>query len=1318
MRNTNYTQALSSTRKLKARVTFTDKLMRFAVLQASESITIASTDSDMNGSELLRVAVEAATNKIFFAQHSSNDAGFAATTWTDTGKVALAGSRVGLVGNRLFYQAADGTIYYCDKGASAFGADTSTTITYTQPLSIAPVSSTEFYVVSLDGDGVNDYMMRRVFYHTTAGASAEYHGRLYGDTSVLNIVDAVRQDNVDYIYFLDNSEKRTVYIKRSGDWWSEVQQVVPMDVVDDMTSFVMSSAAVINGIVLVTGVLRRTYGDPLHVYMVGPEEFTAGRELAIRPEDTDKVGGKLHLFDGKTWYVGAGLRFYAEQTAYLGVDNPALSVAKEDLLDFVLRGSPNNPYSLNLKLFHDFTHPAFRPGSQARLEVAVNGEYSDLGTFNIDGFSRPIETSGSVLDVTLRSDGYKRLSQWVSDTSYDYWSQTKVDTDPANLTDLVRVNGQWETHANGLYLDDFNERCYLYTSAKSCRNGIMRARFRRYAGTYQANFGVGLNFYRESAYDAATRLGIDMSEVEESDYGVNGIFAIYGEGLGPTGQGVSLYSVRSGEFTWLANGDFSTTVDTDYWIMIRFNEGQIKASMRSDTSNAWTEVVSTIFSRYDQVPWANESEGRGAIYFKNATMSTPIYAMDSEQDYIPVADISGWPEDREVIIDSERIFYDAKALPKSMTFTQEIGPFTYWRGHPADGYETVGTNYVLWGDSRARLEFIQNFKVVPSMFLHAMKFAMYKQGHPFDGILVRVYKIDAGAPSPFGYLVDEQRVPATAFKENEVTWVELFFKSKAIWTSTGEAYRFILYRDNSVADDGGAEYSSANCYKVPAPGGAYPWNAYTFNEDTDTFNAVTKGLPFRIYNKLIGPLDGNFMYCQYNSTYFNSKPDVNEYNDFNKCAVVVTEGADAGSVYWIGAYLYYSGTCGLSVDDDIRFKMVHGETKFKITPTLTELTRAYSGTLAAAHPEGTMCHLYQDRPFLTFDRVQFYSSEQDNSLEDMIRIIARKAGVLQTRGANLYPDQITPSTNTLVLDQKNFRVEFDFDTPFTVNSIVISGRRETESGAGADLHLTGSAIAYYSGATLVETYPLPQALSGKVIITYYDRYVSTWCNGAFVYSFTLRDGEADGNYFTVSGTHTSPVNIYVPEAAIRIDNYILDAGQRGDSLVSGVIGEKRFYLADDISGDFKLFRERTTVNTALTPYQLSISGGEVQSDTALATRMRLEGADIREKFDTDMIVNFGNLFYMANMYEINSAADADYFTDVLLDDAGSRVISKAYEGAADPRVEPNDIVYVETKDGLDRVIVDNIDLFYSVSRDNVVFDMSINGRIPREDLTT
>lgn len=1501
MRDTNYLQALSSVREISARITLTDVLMRFAVVQASESITIASTDSDLVGTALLRVAIESVTNKLFHAYHTSSASGFAACTWTDTLKTAYAGSRAGLFGNRLFYQAANGTIYYTDY-SSGWSADVSTGITYSAPVSIAPVSATEFYAVLLDKSGTDPYQMRRIFHHTTAGASSEYFGRLYGEVSAVNIADAVRVDGIDYIYFVDNTDKRTVFIKRNGNHWSEVKQVVPMDIVDDITSFVMSSATLINGKVLVTGVLSRSYGVPMHVYMVGPEEFTAGREYFIRPELTANEGGKLHLFDSKTWYVGSGIRFQAEQTAYLGVDNPALKVEKTDIHDFQISGGQNSGYMGSLRLFHDFTHAAMRTGARVKLEAKVNNEYSNLGQFALDGYARPLETPGSALEIALRSDSFKRLSQWTSDTPYDFWSQTKLNTNPKDFTDVVRVNGDFTADGEYLYLNDFNTDGFMYVTSKASTNGIMRARFQRRAtptyfgtnhgfqlgdfsqwtvngttgtwviaanaGEYYADyftdelygsygelisqelnvveaqeyqfafyenhissvactplveikwysssdtllrtdpiilppsvteftrraktfispsgasyckmviscstgdisfasyrfqvdkfsmtevppegmeelrFGVGINYYLESKYDASVRLGVSQSSVEDDQCGGNGIFAVY-ESYAEE-EGIGLYYLENSE--WSSRVAFYPLVidrGTDYWLQIGFTDGRIEVLYRKDSDPLWTKAISHVYTSYTSLPWKSDDRGRGAIYARNITPYSRSFSFSSELHRIPVEDVDTFNETDVVIVDDEIMLFtsrkeidsipDLQWLPgKVLTSYSPTASSDYARYSPMGVYSyqsaisqalSLDANKHFINAIDVRLAKCANDDLCSAGGLSC---GIYQGTVEGVGTLVGEIATVAAADIPYvdnvSELSDEIDMASNLHSYPPLQDKVRFTFPKP--TAVLNGYKFVISQEPNLYKD--YAYNPVSDGTLEDKIWVYAKNR-TDAAPNNTVNGYAGRTRWYDWTNRIWDATAvwpNYQWAWglefivYENAYKNSQSVIhvahtdalsdtdNVYKGYN---IAVTSGLGEGQAFKILGYKHNVNGCAFLVDGD---PVLDSTSILSVVPALTKTTRGLNGTAVVAHG-GSYCHTYRELPFIKFDRAHFFSSDQDLCLEDLVRIIARKAGVLSVVGKNEYPDTINPTASNEVLTKKNFVIKLTL--PSLTGTVNISGRRVTTSGVGIDTVISSTAVSYYYGATLRESFPLDNPLIGEVTVSYWDNFISVWCEGQFVHSFAILDSDyaAGGDYLTVTGTHNGNITIHIPEASIRIDNFILDEGKKGETLIGEVIGEKRFHLQDGINGELVIFRDRVEVNTSETPYLLTVTGDNAETDASVITRMRLEGADVKEKIDTDMIVEHGNIYYLANMYEINTEADAEYFTDTLLEEAGSRVVSRSYTGAADPRVEPDDVIYAQTSAGLDKVIVTNTTLMYVVNRENVVFDMTVVGSMPRTEI--
>ncbi len=1506
MRETNFTQALTSSREISARATITDILMRFYVVQASESITIASTDSELVGANLLRIAIQATTNQLFYAYHTSSASGFASTTWIDTTRTAYAGSRAGLYGSRLFYQAASGTIYYTDY-SSGWSADVSTGITNSAPVSIAPVSATEFYVVQLDTDGVHDYQMRRIFYHTTAGTTSEYFGRLYGDQSTKNIVDSVRLNGIDYIYLLDNTDKRTVYIKRHGALWSEVKQVVPMDIVDDITSFIMSSATVINNIVVVTGVLSRSYGSPMHVYMVGPEEFTVGKEMFIRPELTSNEGGKLHLFDGKTWYVGSGIRFQAEQTAYLGVSNPNLNVQKTDIHDFQLQGNQSSGYTGGLHLFHDFEHTAMKAGSTVKLEACVNGEYSALGLFNIDGYSRPLEEPGATLELAFRSDSFKRLSRWTSDTPYDYWSQTKLKTNPKDYTDVVRVKGNFQNSGEYLYLDDFNTDGFMYVTSRASTNGTMRARFQRrltpkyfgtnngfqlgnfdqwtqeqdngffaignnsgdyyatfvaedylgstaalvsnamtvvgsqeyqfsffanfivneittpgatvrwynssnvliseqsifpfapiganvieftrYAttlyspptatscrvaasctngynlegrpyrlqvddfamtelppeGVEQVRFGVGINYYLESKYDASVRLGIDQGDVKDEQCGGNGIFAIYESNEAE--EGIGLYYLENNVWSdRLAYYPVAIDREVNYWLQIGFTDGRINVHYRRETDPQWTLALSQVFSSYTSLPWKNSDRGRGAIYTRNVTPYSRSFSFSSTSRRVPVEDASTFNEKDIVIIDSEIMLFNNRkqitAIPdlqwmpgKLLTSYSPNASIDYARYSPmgVNSYQSAISQTLSLDAAKHYLTAIdvRLAKCVNDELCSAggLSCGIYQGTTEYVGTQVGNLATVLSANIPY---VDDVSETSEGMDIEAGLYIfpplqdKVRFKfDKAIGVLNG--YKFVIspepniYKDYAYnpAVDGYLEdqiWVHAKNRTSAAPNNIvngyagrtrwYDWTNRVWDATAVWPNAQWAwGLEFDVYESAYKSSNA-VIHVAHSDALSHTAGFYKNYN------IAVTSGLGEGQAFKIIGYKHSTAGCAFLVDQD---PVLDKTSVLSIVPALLKTVRGLNGTAIVAHG-GSYCHSYRNLPFLKFDQVHFFSSEQDLSLEDMVRTIARKAGVMTVIGQSEYPATINPTGSNAVLDKKNFVIKMTL--PALSGTVKVSGRRVNPSGVGIDTVFSSTAVAYYYGETLRETFPLETPLIGEVTVSYWDNFISTWCEGRFIHAFVITDDDyaAGGNYLALTGTHNGNIAVHIPQASIRIDNFILDEGKKGDSLIADVIGEKRFLLQDGINGELKIFRDRTTINTAETPYVLSISGDHVISDASIVTRMRLEGSDVKEKIDTDMMVEYGNVYYLANMNEINSPADADFFTDVLLQEVGSRVISKAYIGAADPRVEPDDIIYLQTAAGTNRIVVATIGLTYTASKEGVGFDMTLTGYLPRADV--
>ena len=619
MRDVNYSEYLKNVRQIGARATVTDTLLRFDAYPASESITPFSYDADDYSGGIQRAASVAGASyqDLYLAYHTADDANFRDTTWSYVAGVELmTGSRVAVFGGRIFFQQSDGSLAYVDRSGAGVTAPVGLGFSSAYPMAVAPVSADDIYALVLKSDG-SAYKVVEAHY-LSGGTDTLWEGRVYGVFGQFGRVDAVRVADADYVYLMDGTNYRAIYLKRKGDWWSEVSPVLPIDVVDDTSLFRLTGVSLLNGQVFLTGVLKRSYGVAMTCYLIGPEDVTMGREFFIRQEGTDGEG-KLHLFDGKLWYVGPALRFAAEPTTFVGVSNPAKTTTV-GMAKGSLSAAPNNPFVFQADLAASSLHPAMAPGAEVVFETIVNGQAAKLGTFSLDMVGPSKNMAGAGLNVSASSQAIKKLSQWESDASYDYLSQAKLSCIPSDIGKLIRVGGRWATDGDWLYPDYFNEDGYLYSSEVPNRSGIAVGRFKRMSNEYDPQFGLGLNYYRENSYDASQRLGRDA---EESEYGSNGVFALYGssehnplEG-GNAGHGFGIYIVEDSLWHKQTSFSYDLPLDTETWFSLKVIDGLVELYAR--TGAAWGMVGSYQLEGYDHLPWKRDELGRGAAFLRNAT---------------------------------------------------------------------------------------------------------------------------------------------------------------------------------------------------------------------------------------------------------------------------------------------------------------------------------------------------------------------------------------------------------------------------------------------------------------------------------------------------------------------------------------------------------------------------------------------------------------------------------------------------------------------------------------------------------------------------
>lgn len=670
------TQCLSTSRQVSASLVAYQTLPKFSenrwddpdlIGWIADDIEDSFYDSDDQGNGyVMRVSASGST---WTLKYNYVDIDGTWTSWLDSGIVLYKGSRAAVYGNRLFYQVGNGQYYYRDfthtgGGVCTFGAATTFTPSIAatdKPVAFAPVSENEVYVIVPDDMSslTGQYESRIAFYNVSTSAEKLFPGEIYDYDSTITServreIDAERFNGKDYLFIKDKDNRRVMFTCRVLDHWSELRPVLPIDIVDDTARLDLGAVSLVNGYFVLTGGMRRESAvDGMEAYMVGPEQFTQGRELYIRdyprsPRPVRVVGGyTLPDWPGKMFYdssakmlhyIGIGRRYSAKSTVLLNAAHADTYASVTAINSINLANQINNPSTLRFEVSAANNSPLLVPGNMIRLSFVVNSQAGTFGDYTIDAKIRSKDNDGSGYMIIARSDTGKRMSQWRSDADFDYWSQSKVCTNPATLSDVILTGGQFTTTGDVLRLKDLHRSAFIYSSERPGRNGIAKATFNIPSGVrYFARVGVGLCYYRETVAETAERVSTDTSKVTDDMIGSNAVLLTYSDMDGPSeAAGFSLWRVvpndgvgqqLSGDpdnhrYYNIARYAATLNRNTDYDLRIEFFEGHIRSLYKATSSNTWILLGTVRYTQPIVSPWGrSEQVGRGVIYMKNLTQA-------------------------------------------------------------------------------------------------------------------------------------------------------------------------------------------------------------------------------------------------------------------------------------------------------------------------------------------------------------------------------------------------------------------------------------------------------------------------------------------------------------------------------------------------------------------------------------------------------------------------------------------------------------------------------------------------------------------------
>lgn len=530
----------------------------------------------------------------------------------------------------------------------------------------------------------------------------------------------------------------------------------------------------------------------------------------------------------------------------------------------------------------------------------------------------------------------------------------------------------------------------------------------------------------------------------------------------------------------------------------------------------------------------------------------------------------------------------------------------------------------------------------------------------------------------------------------------------------------------------------------------------TFGETCPWYDGYTlDGAPHNNeYAAEIAAIEGYEIYCRTTGVHTH-----HEWDYYNGLALVVANGSGVGCVYKVIGYDWQAPDQWVPYGEytlpdtwmDHIGDPVHGEwvtevglrrffveteprgnfgedTEFVVEPCLEILERGYQDTEIVAHPANSMVTIFQPSR-IRCDRFQYFTGEIDMSVADVFYELHRRAG-------NLYPQTKYAINGTMAgfgsspstayangIHQADFVCKMRRVTSAAVIG-VYAGITEAVSPStyGTLTTVSDSAINFYrilaGSASLIESVPLSAGPGSNWITFSVDRqFISVWINNRLYASFVdpdyddLHELAPDGfskdavrsYYYCDSG---ASVEVVWPEASNRVDNFVMDMGKAGTSMLDRLIGDKHLYTRDNQDGNPTLYREGDEIGDT---FELAVVAGEVQNEQGIITRARVEGMEAYEKIDAAAMKEHGNIFKNLNNEEVQSKANAMEEATYAIELSGKQVGEITVMGAADPRIEPGDIIDVELPSGTHTVKVDNISFKIDLDLRNAVSDMTIEG---------
>ena len=1011
----------------------------------------------------------------------------------------------------------------------------------------------------------------------------------------------VRMGTAGKIVYLQNSytSSSPYFFEFDAIHSGPTRKVIALDDLDDLETFALSGVTKVpNGSgyeTILSGVVTRKNGGQMLVYMIGSKEFTTGLNYYIADALTNDIRGNMQICNGRLWFTGPDHVYYAEGSKYLA-SGTRTTTPVTGINSAQMSLSTSTPYSLNM-LCKTENYDNIDAGDELEVSLTEGGTTYDM-PFVVDGIRKVITESDVSCQIQATSRWMKMMNDWTSDSYYDYWSQTKSSGNPKDLTKMVRFSGLWSEYMGALKLDDLNEDGVLYLTDKASQDYSMRARFVRKSGDFNAQFGIVINFQKETIADAATRLGKESAEVTDDETIKSGIFIIHDEAFNSGSGGFRVYSYTSiydNPYMQIgADLPFPLARDTYFQVMATFTNGYLTIYTFNESTSTWTNIgemngiIPGITGQW------NYDYGRAGIYMKNVTVTGTYYPFSSESLVLPVADNSSFPTSDTVLVDEEQIAYSGKSANISY-------PNLFYRyGKTMASFTNITGSSQSLGYTKTYAAFRQRASFSGTVYVKAVKLWVQKIGNPLDGISVEI----VNPSTTYGFM--GQRKASVVVPPNQIPseggWVTVKFGT-GVRMSSSDNIQILKTRYASTGFVSTTDYFN---FKNTT---GYTYAASYLNDNDDKWHGLSGSLAFELIAYTDAEPSSPSVCVAHNAGLSGTD------GYYNGEAIIVTSGPGTQTVAKITNYKHDTDVCTFYTDIDIN-AYLDETTVLAVVPCLTGLTR---GELPAAHMGGKI-DIYRAGPMALSDSYAYFSEEMDMSLEDVVRKISRHAGVLNFVPKRLLDATIRPNANSETFNRRSFIVDAYFGGNIHPADSINFHFRATASTSGVYFVLNGDECTLYNSDGSLNA-KIPGIGSRLDILSHFrfslfDGYLSVWDGDKHFHTFILDDTDAatENDLFYVDGTSDVDLQIVIPDGFMRIDNFVLDMGKQGLALVQQIIGNKHFYLQDN-GEELNFFRTRDEINDLGALYDRASSGTIGKAEPPF-TRICVEGGEVIEQYDT------------------------------------------------------------------------------------------------------